>query len=412
MKVLLSAYACQPDQGSEPGIGWNWVVQASQEHDVWVLTREENRKRIEAKLQDSPIPGVNFVYHELPVWLRVLSIIGQRLGLGLYIHMFLWQVTAVAPAKKLQSEIAFDVAHHVTYGSVRNGSFLKELDIPFIWGAVGGMEEAPRGLLHGLPRRYRLLEAIRASSNNILVLMPGVRKTARTASRVLATTQETADKLSQRLGIDIDVVPNIGITPPSSPPERYSPPGGRVQLLYVGRLVYWKGIDLAIESIAGIESEHSGLSLNIIGAGPDKTRLANLVNDLGLGDSVHFLGALPPEEVRKHLEDSDIFVFPSLHDSGGFAVLEAMAAGLPVICMDLGGPGLAVTDSCGIKIRAADRRSAVTQITGAIKHLSQNEELRRSLGRSGYQRVCDAYEWDGKRAIISRLYCDLVSARS
>ena len=68
-RVLLSAYACEPVKGSEPGVGWNWVRQLSQFAEVWVLTRANNRNSIEAAIAEHPLPHVHFVYYDLPRWM-------------------------------------------------------------------------------------------------------------------------------------------------------------------------------------------------------------------------------------------------------------------------------------------------------------------------------------------------------
>ena len=88
MKVLLSAYACEPDKGSEPAVGWNWVRQVSRFHEVWVITRANNRKPIEKALAKNPLPNAHFIYFDLPHWARFWKR-GQR---GAHLYYYLWQL--------------------------------------------------------------------------------------------------------------------------------------------------------------------------------------------------------------------------------------------------------------------------------------------------------------------------------
>ena len=70
LKVLMSAYSCEPGRGSEPGIGWNVAREMAKYHDIWVITLVNNRELIEAELERNPLQRLHFVYYELPNWSR------------------------------------------------------------------------------------------------------------------------------------------------------------------------------------------------------------------------------------------------------------------------------------------------------------------------------------------------------
>src|SRR3569833_1622416 len=111
MRILVSAYACEPGKGSEPGVGWFFVRHMSRHHELWVLTRQNNRERIEVELARSPLPNVHWNYFDLPGWMRRL----KKVPGGLYLYYFLWQSRASRTARDLHREHAFDLAHHVTF---------------------------------------------------------------------------------------------------------------------------------------------------------------------------------------------------------------------------------------------------------------------------------------------------------
>ena len=99
------------------------------------------------------------------------------------------------------------------------------------------------------------------------------------------------------------------------------------------------------------------------------------------------------------LEDCHVLVHPSLHDSGGMVCMEAMAAGRPVVCLDLGGPGIQVTSKTGFKVAATTPNEAVNDMAVAMTQLAENEELRNSMSQAGKNHVRQNYSWAtfGKR---------------
>src|ERR1700680_3319916 len=101
MKILVSAYACEPGKGSEPGVGWNWVMQVARFHEVWVITRANNRQAIEAAGATQPGQQVHWVYVALPRWARLW----KRGPRGVHLYYYLWQVGAYVVAKRLHKEV-------------------------------------------------------------------------------------------------------------------------------------------------------------------------------------------------------------------------------------------------------------------------------------------------------------------
>src|SRR5579864_6502517 len=144
LKVLMSAYAFEPERGSEPGVGWNWVQQIGKSEKVWVITKANNRRTIESALAKEPLPNVHFVYFDLPRWASF-----WKRGLrGIHAYYYLWQLGAYLVARRLHRQVGFDLVHHVTFVNYWMPSFLVLLPVPFLWGPVGGGESAPRAFWH------------------------------------------------------------------------------------------------------------------------------------------------------------------------------------------------------------------------------------------------------------------------
>jgi glycosyltransferase involved in cell wall biosynthesis len=373
MKVLLSAYSCLPEEGSEPGTGWNWAQAiAANGHDVAVITRAVNKERIEAFSCGHAVEPVQYVFHDLAPALQRI----YRLPFGNYLYYLLWQYTASKRALELHQAKVFDCVQHVTWCSFRVPSFMGQLGIPFIFGPVGGGEDTPKRLRPGLGWRGRMLDALRRTSTALMA--PLMASTYTNASEIVATTTETLSKIpakhrhkgkiQQAIGIDLNQIQHYF---PNSIQYRAQRSSTRLELLYAGRLLPWKGLHLILKALALLGGTKSNIRFTVIGMGKDLSRLQNLSRQLKLDEIVSWIPRMPREKLMESYSNFDLFTFPSLHDSGGMVVLEALAFGLPVICLDLGGPCIAVNDSCGrvISTAGASEDQVVTAIAQFLNEI-------------------------------------------
>jgi glycosyltransferase involved in cell wall biosynthesis len=402
MKVLLSAYACEPDHGSEDGVGWNFARQAARFHEVWVVTLGDHRPAIERTLSEHPLPSAHFVYLDLPRWRKI-----RRMGwLGDHISYYAWQIAAYFVARKLHRELRFDLAHHVTLVCYWRPSFLALLPVPFVWGPVGGAESAPRAFFSSFSLRGKVNEIVRDVGRKIGEFDPIVRRTARKPKLGLATTEETAKRMRMLGCRSVSIYSEAGL-PQEEICRLSSIPfcqGGPFRLLSLGRLVHWKGFELGLRAFARVHSRLPEAEYWIIGEGPERKRLEGLARRLGVGQKVTFWGYLPRSQVLEKLAECHALAHPSLHDSGGWVCLEAMAAGRPVICLDLGGPALQVTDETGIKVPAISPDQAVSGLEQALFRLATDPALRARLGSAARQRVKDHFAWDEKGEFLATVY--------
>ncbi|MBW8011849.1 MAG: glycosyltransferase family 4 protein [Chloroflexi bacterium] len=160
-------------------------------------------------------------------------------------------------------------------------------------------------------------------------------------------------------------------------------------ILFVGRLVYQKGIDLLIKALAGIKELIWEVSL--VGDGPQRKELQALGERLGIGERVNFIGWQDREILVKRYQQANLFVFPSRHEGMPNAVLEAMASGLPVIASAIAGnEELVSPNETGILVSGED----VDALRGALRELISNPNLRKKMGMAGRKRVQTDYTWD------------------
>ena len=158
LKIFISAYACEPNLGSEIGVGWNWVLQMSHYFELWVLTRHSNKATIETWLDTNPsYKNIHFIYFDLPYYLRFWKK-GMR-GVRLYYNIWQWCTNSLV--KKTMESHSIKIFHHLTYGnslwSVSNYG-KKQF---FVWGPTGGTETIDSDYSKHYNLKGRIIESLR-----------------------------------------------------------------------------------------------------------------------------------------------------------------------------------------------------------------------------------------------------------
>ena len=385
------------------------VRELAKYHQIWVLTRENNRPAIEVELARQPMPNLQVVYTNPPAPLHRWD----RGKQAVHLHYFLWQLAAYRLARQLYQEIDFDLSHHITYGRYCAPSFLALLPIPFIWGPVGGGETAPYSFWADFDGRGRLYELLRDLSRWTGELNPLVQFTARRSAIALACTTETADRLAKIGAKQIEMLSGqTGISPEELIQLKVlaktsASPRQTVRFLSLGRLLHWKGFHLGLRAFA--EAKLPNAEYWVVGEGPELERLEALADQLKIGDRVRFLGSLPRDKALSVLADCDVLIHPSLHDFSPTVCLEAMAAGKPVLCLDLGGPAIQITEETGCRVTASDPEQVVKNMAIAIGRLASDSELRSRMGEAGQNRVSEFYNWESRGQVLIELYQQISS---
>ncbi len=403
----MSAYACEPHRGSEPGVGWNIAKGMARHNDVWVMTCSRHRPAIEAELQKHPVPGLHFVYLNGvfdPVWLE------KHFPLGINLHYYLWSIAAYRSAHLLHQKIRFNIAHHVTYVRYWMPSMAGLIDAPFIWGPVGGADAVPQPFIHDFSWSGQLKDRLRQAACLAGEHDPLVRLTARKALFGLATTAPTAERLRRLEVGQIKVLAESALSRNELDMLSALPAPGNSPLRFIslGRLLDWKAYHLSLHAFAAANLHNA--EYWIAGDGPERKTLASLAQQLGIARKVKFWGWLPRAEALKKLALCHVFVHPSLRDSGGWACIEAMAASRPVICMDHAGPATQVTSETGFKVPVVHVQETVERMTEAMQRLASDPVLRSSMGAAGRIRVANHFSWERRCEEIDVLYRQAIGA--
>jgi glycosyltransferase involved in cell wall biosynthesis len=411
MRLLLSAYACRPNAGSEPGCGWNWATHlAARGIEVHVLVAKRNQEPIEAALRDNPIENLHFVYVPVPyAWARKNEAL----------HYVCWQIAALKAARKLASKFEFNLAHHVTYASVHVPSQLWRLGIPVVFGPVGGGQTAPESMLSYFGAE-KSRERLRSSLTKALSWSPFHKRWLRRMSFILAANRDTFNIVrasgckSASLMCDTAIAADYF----SEAPRNFynAEHHGTLKLLWVGRMLTRKALPLALDSLkidAKIHAQkevHQNVTLTIAGDGIDPETVHKMIRDRNLQDRVFWKGSrLTQTELRTAYAEHDAMLFTSLRDSFGSQVLEAMAMGLPIITLDLHGVHDWVPDGASVKVAVGSAKQTVQNLASAIeKYSSLSPSTRNQMSACAWN-FARTHTWAARAEFCERLYQEILS---
>ena len=403
MRILLSAYSCEPNRGSELGFGWNWAISlAERGHSVNVLTCAQSKAAIENEIKKKPIPNVCFHYIDVQEWSKKF----MKGQFGVYAHYLLWQRCALTYF--IRNKISVDIIHHVTWGSLAGGSKLWKLGLPFIFGPVGGGQISPRAFRKFLGNKWPQ-ECRRAWTRKIIPYSPALRKLAQNAALILVTNSATYE-LAKRIGATrLLYFLDTGLAEDLFQRNFYRPnQKERLEVMWVGRIQAIKGLAIAISALKRALHAGAKLHLTIVGDGPLSTTIPALIKQYGVSDHVTWIGQVPWQQVLELYQTSDIFLFTSLRDSFGSQILEAMAFELPVIVLNHNGAKYFLPDDAAIKIEVTSPEKTINSIADAMDYLYKEPDARKELGKKGLN-FARSNTWPIRAACMEQFYSSILN---
>lgn len=387
MKILLSAYACDPARGSEEGSGFSWLWQTAAEgHQVWCLTTPRGRPNLDKLLAEraaDPIAArIQVVYVDVA---RAVNY-AYRWQLGVYLHYIEWQRQAWLTARQLEREVDFDMVHHVTYNSLQMATWLWRLNKPLLLGPMGGGMAAPASLRRYLPGWFKT-EAVRTAISRLLTTFdPNVRQSVRRAAVVLAANSDTA-ALARRLGAQHVELAMSAALATDYFPDAYLPreplAGRELRILWLARLYPRKGLPLVLDALSRVDPRVR-FHLDIMGDGPLGPQVPSWLAAAGLQQRVTWHGSVPYAETRAAYLGHDLFMLCSLRDTFANQYLEAMALGLPLLTLDLHGGGDFVPAAAGIKVPVQSADATADALARAVEYLYDHPAALAEMGRAGF----------------------------
>lgn len=399
----MSAFSCQPGKGSEPGVGWNWSIQAAKSAEVYVLTRTKMKPYIEAtELPKDIANNIHFVYCDSSLKLRKLTIYLE------YIH---WQYVAYCYAKKLCKELTFDYVWHITWGNMFLPTWMYKLPAAFIWGPIGGAEQVPKEFWNEFPKKNRLIHQCKYYMGKGMRWIPWVIKPATHAKTIVARTTATKElfprETQEKIVVHLEscVVEERDFFYPEDTKTVLKRGDGK-NLIYTGRICDIKNIPTLVQTMTTVKEKFPGTRLHIIGDGDMVPLVKRLIQEKRLEDSIILYGNIAREELLKAVSQADAFVFPSLREGASWSLLEAMNFELPIVAFDANGMHDTLSKDCAILIplREKEPKEATEAFTrGVMALMSMPSEESKLMGKLAHRRLCEVHSAEGVRKFIESI---------
>ena len=408
-KVLLLAYSCAPNRGSEPGVGWNWAIESAKLFDTWVISLEgESANEIRRYVEEQgEITGLHFTF----VARCSLTSHFKRIRSFKYLFYNHWHRRAFRVAQQLHQQISFDLIHQVTFCGYREPGYLWKLEAPFVWGPIGGTQNYPWRFLCEAGLLGAVTEGIRNVLNYMqLRLSSRVRDSAHRAAIVLTANSTNQQDFVRIHRIKPVLMLETGIRSVAASPRDRDPRRHELRILWSGELSPWKGLPLLLKALALLDQEVL-YKLRILGKGRLQRQWQRLAERMDVAPNISWMGWLPHPQALEQYGWADVFVFTSLRDTSGNAVLEALAAGVPVICLDHQGTRDIVTEKCGIKVPVTVPGEVVTRLSEAIVALAQDRSLWERLATGALLRARE-YRWSRQGERMAAVYRRIIEARA
>lgn len=398
-KIIISAFACDPENGSEPYVGWNWVKMLSESFDVHVITREYNREMIE---KDPLSHRVKFHYYDIPFakdkshyWRFIKP------------YYVLWQFLSYLKVKNIHSKENFKLAHHITYNNLDVPGFLWLLkNAKFVWGPVGGGQLPPTELKKVYGKHW-WKQTFRKRLKQFARFNPIVRTALSRSSCVLFANNETKARLNYHgrhiIMLETAIVPSTEDTIIKKS-EINAPPS----IVWIGRVEERKALILALQSLEGLNENHDYV-FNVVGEGPLLEDMQSYVLNSKIKDKVVFHGNVKHCDVKGFLSNAKLFLFTSVQDTSGNVVLEAMNEGVPIIALNHQGVKTIVTPKCGALIDIGNYKQTTAGFSAAIEAFLSDNELSDMAGRQASEEIYKNHTWEAKRIKIEKLYSEILS---
>ncbi len=226
------------------------------------------------------------------------------------------------------------------------------------------------------------------------------RSVYRSACSVICVSEKVREQVIEGAGTSV----KTAVLYNGVDPQLFSPPDSEPDvpvILSVGNLIPIKGHELLLRAFAAIQNQFPGLSLEVIGDGPERPRLQRLANDLGIAARVHFRGRQSRRQVADVMQRATIFALPSRYEGLGCVYLEAMSAGKPVIaCLGQGIDEVIESGINGCLIKPDDLQELIDTLT----LLLQQPGARRKMGDAARRTILQSYTLGEQAARLFRLY--------
>jgi len=406
LRILMVADDCNPEWHSLPALVYNYICKVADYADVVLVTQIRNKPNIDAAgMGKAQVVYLNTENVAAPIY-KLASFLSGDPNLAMTLKVAFSYPTSLAFEwavwrhfrQDLKAE-RFDIVHRVSPMSPTIPSLLASWSpIPVVIGPVLGGLAWPAQFKQEMKREGEWMNYVRQAHR----WLPFYKSTYARAAAILAAYDHTISDLPALAADRIINFSEGGVDPSLFPlPDRQEK--DKMTVVFVGRLVPFKLPEVVIRSFAAspILRQHK---LVMVGDGPERPRLEQIVQEAGLSECVEFAGTISQQQVGQLMRESEIFAFPSIREQGGGVLTLAMMSGMTCLVVDYGGPATRVAPGCGVKVPLGDVDHLVRFYTEELEALVQDPKRVIELGRAGRRFTETYYSWERKAQKTLEIY--------
>lgn len=410
LSILINAYACSPNMGSEPGMAWNWCVNLAKHCELHIITEGEFRDKIEEVLPIIP-QGKNMHFYYNPVSEEIRRMCWNQGDWRFYKYYRDWQWKTYLMAKEIVQQHSIDIVHQLNMIGFREPGYLWKIENkPFVWGPIGGLKQFPDAYLQNAGLKIRLFNKLKNRINIFQVKHDKrVNMAFRKADLLISSIPDSYKAIKIYKRLESVIIPETGcftdkIRTFGSDKIKHT----GFNLLWVGKFDFRKQLEIALRTVAALK-HRPDIKLIICGTGTEQQILyyKNLSGDLGIDQQIEWKGGLANQKVLVEMANADLFFFTSVSEDTSTVVLEAVSCNLPVLCFDTCGMGYVINDKVGIKISLSNPKQSVTDFAEKIDYLYTHRDYLQSLSEGCKERQQEL-SWENKALQVVSLYNQII----
>lgn len=413
LKILINAYACSPNMGSEPGMAWNWVSNLAKYCEVHIITEGEFQNKIETvvpKLEQ----GENMHFYYNPVSDEIRKMCWNQGDWRFYKYYKEWQCKTYLIAKDICSKQHIDVLHQLNMIGFREPGYLWKLSqedgVPFVWGPIGGLKQFPVAYLKGAGLKMQLFNCLK----NILNVWQlkhdrRVNDAFVTAKLLVSSIPDSYRAIKKYKGLESIVIPETGCFEADDVSlERFD--NSKFHVMWVGKFDFRKQLPLALKVIS--ISGNPEIVLDVYGTGSDDqiSYAKGLADELGISNNVVWHGNQSNAVVMDAMRNAPLFFFTSVSEDTSTVVLEAVSNRLPVLCFNACGMAAVIDEKVGRKIPLTNPEQSAKDFAKILNELEGNRDELKRMSENCKQRQKEL-SWEEKAKTMVKWYEKVVSEK-
>ena len=405
LSILINAYACSPNMGSEPGMAWNWCVNLAKHCELHIITEGEFRDKIELTLPALP-QGKNMHFYYNPVSEEIRKMCWNQGDWRFYIYYGKWQKKTLEIAKEIIKQHHIDLIHQLNMVGFREPGYLWSIkEKPFVWGPIAGLGSIPFSFLKGGGIKFTLFYLIKNQITKLqLKYSSKVNAALKKADILITATPESGDIIQKTHHIESIQINETGCSTKENTSNTRKEDSS-FDILWVGRFIYTKQLKLALNVIKEIKNLKN-IRFHIVGQAfkeEETQTYKSYATTLGIDNICIWHGQIPNNQVMELMRKSHIFFFTSIFEATSTVILEAIQNKLPIVCFDRCGFGPIVDSNIGRKIPLSTPQNAVKdfsrEITDLYNHREQLQEMAENCSKKQQE-----LSWENKAKQMVELY--------